>query len=38
MYGEKILVKEYQKLAGQFNPVKFDSKDWVRLASRTLEH
>ncbi len=37
-YGEwimcncKIPVKEYAKLAGQFNPVKFDAKVWVQLA------
>ena len=37
-YGEWILeetkmpVSQYEKFAGQFNPVKFDAKEWVRLA------
>ena len=37
-YGEwimcncKIPVKEYARLATQFNPVKFDAKEWVRIA------
>ena len=40
-YGEwimcncKIPVKEYAKLATQFNPVKFDAKAWVRMAKGT---
>ena len=32
MYNERIPVKEYEKLAPQFNPVKFDADEWVRLA------
>ncbi|GIP35010.1 alpha-L-fucosidase [Paenibacillus sp. J2TS4] len=32
MYGEKIPVKEYEKLAGQFNPVQFGAREWVRIA------
>src|SRR5688572_405704 len=28
----KIPVPEYEQLAGQFNPVKFDAKQWVRIA------
>jgi len=37
-YGEWILeetkmpVSQYEKFAGQFNPVKFDAREWVRLA------
>ena len=37
-YGEwfleetKMPVSQYEKFAGQFNPVKFDAKEWVRLA------
>ena len=37
-YGEwfleetKMPVSQYEKFAGQFNPVKFDAKDWVRMA------
>jgi alpha-L-fucosidase len=37
-YGEwfleetKMAVSQYEKFAGQFNPVKFDAKEWVRLA------
>jgi alpha-L-fucosidase len=37
-YGEwfleetKMPVSEYEKFAGQFNPVKFDAKEWVRMA------
>ncbi len=37
-YGEwfleetKIPVSEYEKFAQQFNPVKFDAKEWVRIA------
>jgi len=30
----KIPVAEYEKLAEQFNPVKFDAKEWVALAKR----
>jgi alpha-L-fucosidase len=28
----KMPVSQYEKFAGQFNPVKFDAKEWVRLA------
>jgi alpha-L-fucosidase len=28
----KIPVKEYEQLAGQFNPVKFDAEQWVQMA------
>ena len=37
-YGEwfleetKMPVSQYEKYAGQFNPVKFDAREWVRLA------
>jgi alpha-L-fucosidase len=37
-YGEwfleetKMPVSQYEKFAGQFNPVKFDAKEWVRMA------
>jgi alpha-L-fucosidase len=39
-YGEwfleetKMPVSQYEKFAGQFNPVKFDAKEWVRLAKQ----
>src|SRR4030042_2362716 len=32
MNRAKIPVTEYEKLAGQFNPVKFNADEWVRLA------
>jgi alpha-L-fucosidase len=32
METEKIPVSEYEKFAPQFNPVKFDAKEWVRMA------
>lgn len=32
MYSDRIPVKEYEKLAGQFNPVKYDAEEWVKLA------
>jgi alpha-L-fucosidase len=32
MNRAKIPVKEYEQLAGQFNPVKFDAEQWVRMA------
>ncbi len=32
MYRAKIPVKEYEKLARIFNPVKFDAEKWVRIA------
>lgn len=32
MHSARIPVKEYELLAAQFNPVKFDAEAWVRLA------
>jgi alpha-L-fucosidase len=32
MNRAKIPVKEYEQLAGQFNPVKFNAEEWVKLA------
>jgi len=32
MNNAKIPVSEYEKLAKQFNPVKFDAKEWVQIA------
>jgi alpha-L-fucosidase len=32
MEETKMPVSQYEKFAGQFNPVKFDAKEWVRLA------
>lgn len=32
MAAERIPVKEYEKLADDFNPVKFSAKDWVQMA------
>jgi len=34
MFDEKIPVKEYAKLAGGFNPVKFDAREWVATAKK----
>jgi len=34
MFGEKIPAKEYELLAGRFNPVKFDAKAWVATAKK----
>ena len=34
MYRARIPVSEYEKLAEQFNPVKFDAAEWVSLAKR----
>ena len=34
MFDEKIPAKEYAKLAGKFNPVKFDAKDWAAVAKK----
>jgi alpha-L-fucosidase len=34
MLRARIPVAEYEKLADQFNPVKFDAKEWVSLAKR----
>jgi len=35
MHKAKIPVKEYEKLAARFNPVKFDARQWVKLAKNT---
>lgn len=32
MFGQKIPVPEYEQLIPQFNPVKFNAAEWVRLA------
>ncbi|TCP23527.1 alpha-L-fucosidase [Scopulibacillus darangshiensis] len=32
MYSSKIPVHKYEKLARKFNPIKFDAKQWVRIA------
>lgn len=32
MHGDSIPVPEYEKLVPQFNPVKFDADEWVRIA------
>jgi alpha-L-fucosidase len=32
MWHARIPAKEYKHLAGQFNPVKFDAEEWVKLA------
>jgi alpha-L-fucosidase len=32
MYSERIPVKKYEKMAGNFNPIEFNADDWVRLA------
>ena len=34
MFGEKIPAKEYEKLAGRFNPVKFDARAWAAIAKQ----
>jgi alpha-L-fucosidase len=34
MYRARIPVADYEPLAEQFNPVKFDAKEWVSLAKR----
>ena len=34
MYRAEIPVREYEKLASQFNPVRFDAREWVSLAKR----
>jgi len=34
MFGEKIRAKEYELLAGRFNPVKFDAKAWAAIAKK----
>lgn len=35
MYQEQIPIKEYEKLAARFNPVRFDARSWVRMAKET---
>jgi alpha-L-fucosidase len=35
MYNQRIPIKEYEKLADQFNPVNFDADAWVKLAKDT---
>ncbi len=35
MHTGQIPVKEYEKLAEQFNPVQFNAKEWVNLAKET---
>jgi len=32
MYNEKIPIAEYEKFAGEFNPVEFDADAWVKVA------
>jgi len=32
MHSARIPVREYEKLCGRFNPIKFDARTWVRLA------
>ncbi|MDR1905046.1 MAG: alpha-L-fucosidase, partial [Treponema sp.] len=32
MYSERIPVAEYEKLAGRFNPVNYNPREWVRIA------
>ena len=34
MFSEKIPVREYEQLAGKFNPVKFDAKAWTGIAQK----
>ncbi len=34
MYRAEIPVREYEKLASQFNPVRFNAREWVSLAKR----
>jgi alpha-L-fucosidase len=34
MFDEKIPAKEYELLAGKFNPVKFDAQAWAAIAKR----
>ena len=35
MYGHRIPVKEYEKLAAEFNPTEFDADKWAKLAYDT---
>lgn len=32
MYNARIPVREYEKLAERFNPIKFNAREWVRIA------
>ena len=34
MFDEKIPAREYEKLAGKFNPVKFDAQAWAGIAKK----
>ena len=34
MYNARIPVKDYEKLAGRFDPVEFDADEWVDIAKR----
>ena len=34
MFDEKIPAKEYEQLAGKFNPVKFDARAWTAIAKK----
>ena len=34
MFDEKIPVREYEKLAGKFNPAKFDARAWAGIAKK----
>jgi alpha-L-fucosidase len=34
MFDEKIPAREYEKLAGKFNPAKFDAQAWVSIARK----
>ena len=34
MFSEKIPAKEYESLAGKFNPVKFDAQAWAAIAKK----
>ncbi len=35
MYRERIPVKEYEKLAADFNPARYNAEEWVKLAKKT---
>ncbi|MDR2376939.1 MAG: alpha-L-fucosidase [Treponema sp.] len=32
MYGDRIPIADYEKVAARFNPVKYDPREWVRIA------
>ena len=34
MFHNRIPVKEYEQIAGRFNPVKFNAEEWVKLAKQ----